>query len=124
MFASGSPFPKYEQDGVVFEPGQVLTFNTICLSNFLMVWSLLSPVTENAVPQYFRIFPYYLNKPFPLFQGNNAYIFPAVALGVMCCGSVSIPDELFLQAAEVITSQSSDECFFVRRELHGRGSCR
>jgi hypothetical protein len=23
VFASGSPFPKYEQDGVVFEPGQV-----------------------------------------------------------------------------------------------------
>jgi len=54
VFASGSPFPRYEKDGVVFEPG----------------------------------------------QGNNAYIFPAVALGVMCCGSVSIPDDLFLTAAE------------------------
>ena len=57
VFASGSPFPRYEADGHVFEPG----------------------------------------------QGNNAYIFPAVALGVMCCGSIKIPDEFFLAAAEVNT---------------------
>ena len=64
------------------------------------------------------------NKPFSSFQGNNAYIFPAVALGVMCCGSVSIPDELFLQAAEVNTFLFSFEYFFVRCELVAKGSCR
>ncbi|KAL5264151.1 hypothetical protein ACHWQZ_G005286 [Mnemiopsis leidyi] len=69
VFASGSPFPKYEQNGVVFEPG----------------------------------------------QGNNAYIFPAVALGVMCCGSVSIPDELFLQAAEALSHLVSEKDLEVGR---------
>jgi len=69
VFASGSPFPKYEQDGVVFEPG----------------------------------------------QGNNAYIFPAVALGVMCCGSISIPDDLFLQAAEALSYLVSEEDLAVGR---------
>ncbi|GFR69298.1 malic enzyme, partial [Elysia marginata] len=49
-------------------------------------------------------------SPFPSFtingktlhpgQGNNAYIFPGVALGVITCGVRHVPDLLFLRAAQ------------------------
>eukprot|EP00919_Chromeraceae_sp_WS-2016_P060607 GHVR01143942.1.p1 GENE.GHVR01143942.1~~GHVR01143942.1.p1 ORF type:complete len:642 (-),score=185.24 GHVR01143942.1:24-1838(-) len=35
-------------------------------------------------------------------QGNNMYIFPAVGLATTVCGMVSIPDELFIAAAEAL----------------------
>ncbi|XP_058443206.1 NADP-dependent malic enzyme isoform X2 [Malaya genurostris] len=33
-------------------------------------------------------------------QGNNSYIFPGVALGVICAGALTIPEELFLISAQ------------------------
>ena len=50
-------------------------------------------------------------SPFPAFemdgkrfesgQGNNAYIFPGVALGVMFSGIKHVSDDVFLASAEV-----------------------
>ncbi|XP_048387767.1 NADP-dependent malic enzyme isoform X2 [Stegostoma tigrinum] len=42
-------------------------------------------------------------------QGNNAYIFPGVALGVVACGMRHIHDEVFLIAAETIVEQVLEE---------------
>uniref|UniRef100_A0A182QKL3 Malic enzyme n=1 Tax=Anopheles farauti TaxID=69004 RepID=A0A182QKL3_9DIPT len=42
-------------------------------------------------------------------QGNNSYIFPGVALGVLCAGASTIPAEIFLlsaqRLAEIVTDQ-------------------
>ncbi|XP_034965399.1 NADP-dependent malic enzyme isoform X1 [Zootoca vivipara] len=40
-------------------------------------------------------------------QGNNAYVFPGVALGVVACGIRHISEEIFLTTAEVICQQVS-----------------
>lgn len=37
-------------------------------------------------------------------QGNNAYVFPGVALGVIACGVRHISDDIFLTTAEVFSS--------------------
>ncbi|XP_072466720.1 NADP-dependent malic enzyme, mitochondrial [Notamacropus eugenii] len=42
-------------------------------------------------------------------QGNNAYVFPGVALGIISCGVRHIPDEIFLLTAEHIAQEVSDE---------------
>ncbi|KAK3773297.1 hypothetical protein RRG08_023184 [Elysia crispata] len=58
-------------------------------------------------------------SPFPSFtingktlypgQGNNAYIFPGVALGVITCGVRHVPDLLFLRAAQRLAELVTDE---------------
>lgn len=42
-------------------------------------------------------------------QGNNSYVFPGVALGVVACGLRNITDTIFLTTAEVISQQVSDK---------------
>ncbi|XP_069707368.1 NADP-dependent malic enzyme isoform X1 [Phaenicophaeus curvirostris] len=42
-------------------------------------------------------------------QGNNAYVFPGVALGVISCGMKHIGEDVFLTTAEVIAQQVSEE---------------
>ncbi|XP_044145852.1 NADP-dependent malic enzyme [Bufo gargarizans] len=42
-------------------------------------------------------------------QGNNSYVFPGVALGVVACGVRHISDNIFLTTAEVIAEQVSDK---------------
>ncbi|EDV21481.1 uncharacterized protein TRIADDRAFT_50795 [Trichoplax adhaerens] len=42
-------------------------------------------------------------------QGNNAYIFPGVALGVIAAASKTIPESTFLIAAKSLANQVTDE---------------
>lgn len=42
-------------------------------------------------------------------QGNNSYIFPGVALAVICGGVRTISDEIFLMAAEALAEIVTDE---------------
>lgn len=49
----------------------------------------------------------YMGKTYHPGQGNNSYIFPGVALGVICAGSLTIPEEMFLVAAEELAAMVS-----------------
>ncbi|HIA78649.1 MAG TPA: NAD-dependent malic enzyme, partial [Candidatus Marinimicrobia bacterium] len=48
-------------------------------------------------------------KTFVPGQGNNAYIFPGVGLGVVVSRSYVVPDTLFLTAAETLSNMVTDE---------------
>ncbi|KAG8453061.1 hypothetical protein GDO86_004757 [Hymenochirus boettgeri] len=42
-------------------------------------------------------------------QGNNAYVFPGVALGIIACGVRHISEDIFLRTAEIIAENVTDE---------------
>lgn len=42
-------------------------------------------------------------------QGNNSYIFPGVALGVICAGASTIPEEVFLISAEKLADMVTSD---------------
>ncbi len=41
-------------------------------------------------------------------QGNNAYIFPGVGLGMIACQAKTIPDSIFMEAAKVLAESVSE----------------
>ena len=48
-------------------------------------------------------------KEFHPGQGNNAYIFPGIGLGVIVANATIIPDELFLTAAKTLSEMVNDK---------------
>lgn len=51
----------------------------------------------------------YNGKKFYPGQGNNSYIFPGVSLGLICAGMLTVPEEIFLLAAERLADLCTDE---------------
>jgi malate dehydrogenase (oxaloacetate-decarboxylating)(NADP+) len=49
------------------------------------------------------------DKKFITGQGNNAYVFPGVGLGIVAVQSRLVPNEMFLAAARALAAQTSDE---------------
>lgn len=63
----------------------------------------------------------YEGKTFRPGQGNNAYIFPGVGLGAVACELSSIPDEMFLVAAQTLADFVQQEdldsgCMYPRQD--------
>ena len=50
-------------------------------------------------------------------QGNNAYIFPGVGLGAVISRSRTVPDTLFLVAAEILSSMVTDAVSYTHLTL-------
>jgi malate dehydrogenase (oxaloacetate-decarboxylating)(NADP+) len=51
----------------------------------------------------------YEGQSFVTGQGNNAYIFPGVGLGVLVCDAKTVPNEMFFTAAKTLASQVSQD---------------
>lgn len=51
----------------------------------------------------------YNGKTFYPGQGNNSYIFPGVALGVICAGTSTIPEDIFLISAEKLADMVTSD---------------
>lgn len=54
----------------------------------------------------------YNGKTYHPGQGNNAYIFPGVALGVICAGVKHISDEIFFLGAQVRRYRTASSTVF------------
>jgi malate dehydrogenase (oxaloacetate-decarboxylating)(NADP+) len=54
-------------------------------------------------------------KRFEPGQGNNAYIFPGIGLGLLCAGATTCPSEVFIIAAKTLASTVTPEDIAVGR---------
>lgn len=74
------------------------------MNNKEILTQLLGFIQERAVFASGSPFPDYHTKDNRVLrpgQGNNSYIFPGLALGIMCAGIIDISEDFMLLAAEV-----------------------
>jgi malate dehydrogenase (oxaloacetate-decarboxylating)(NADP+) len=48
-------------------------------------------------------------------QGNNAYVFPGIGLGVIASGARLVSDEMFFEAAKALSNETTEEDFAIGR---------
>merc|ERR1712228_77817 len=53
-------------------------------------------------------------------QVNNVYIFPGMSFGAICCRAKTIPDDLFLVAAEAVANSLDEDDFACSRVIPER----
>ncbi|SDP74585.1 NAD-dependent malic enzyme [Desulforhopalus singaporensis] len=84
------------------------TSNAECTAKEAYLWSEGRAVFASGSP----FEPVHLfGKTFYPGQGNNAYIFPGVGLGVVTTKSRHVTEEMFLEAARTLASQVSEDDF-------------
>jgi malate dehydrogenase (oxaloacetate-decarboxylating)(NADP+) len=66
----------------------------------------------------------YQGRTFVPGQGNNAYIFPGVGLGVIACGASRITDEMFFVAAQSLAGQVTEHDLALGRIYPGLSQIR
>jgi len=77
-----------------------------CTANEAYTWSKGQAIFASGSP----FAPVTINgKTFTPGQGNNAYIFPGIGLGVLVCAAKTIPDEMFLAAAKTLAKEVTEE---------------
>jgi len=84
------------------------TANAECTAKEAYLWSEGRAIFASGSPfEPVTIF----DKTFEPGQGNNAYIFPGVGLGVVATKSRHVTDRMFLEAARTLAVQVSDDDF-------------
>ena len=63
-------------------------------------------------------------KTFTPGQGNNAYVFPGIGLGIIATKASLITEDMFLVAAETLASQVSTDDYKIGRLYPSLGSIR